>query len=74
MKVDLPSAPALDVQALPPLATKREVADFLGCGVAYLNDLMRRGELGYYKRGTARQASVRIGRSHVEALLRAMEQ
>jgi hypothetical protein len=66
-------APAVDVSALKPLNTKREVADFLVCGVDYVNALMRTGELGYYKRGRARQANVSIGREHVVALLRSWE-
>ena len=66
-------APALDVSALRPLNSKREVADFLGRGVDFVNALMRRGELAYYKSSSTRQATVRIGRSHVADYLRRCE-
>ena len=66
-------APAVDVSALRPLNSKREVADFLGCGVDYVNALMKRGELGHFKTGRARQSSVKIGREHVADLLRRWE-
>ena len=62
-----------DVSALKPINSKREVAAFLGCGLDYVNTLMRDGQLGYYKRGRARQANVSIGRDHVVALLRSWE-
>jgi excisionase family DNA binding protein len=73
MTAALADAPAADVSALKPMSTKREVADFLGCSVDYVNALMRTGELGHYKRGRARQANVSIGRDHVVALLRSWE-
>jgi hypothetical protein len=67
-------AAAVAVEALKPVGnTKREVADFLGCGIDYVNALMRRGELGYFKRGAARQSNVSIGREHVAELLRSWE-
>ena len=69
----LADAPSADVSALKPLNTKREVADFLGCSLDYVNALMRTGELGYYKRGHARQANVVVGRDHLVALLRSWE-
>ena len=34
---------------------------------------MKRGELGHYKTGRARQSSVKIGRQHVADLLRRWE-
>lgn len=66
-------AAAVAVEALPPMSTKREVADFLGRGLDFVNALMRRGELGYFKRGAARQSNVSIGREHVAELLRRWE-
>ena len=67
-------AAAVAVEALKPFDnTKREVADFIGSSVDYVNALMRDGQLGYFKRGRARQASVRISREHVAELLRRWE-
>ena len=66
-------APAVDVEALAPLNSKVEVAEFLGRGLDFVNALMGRGELGYYKTGRSRQATVRIGREHVAEYLRRCE-
>jgi len=66
--------PAVAVEALKPLSSKAEVADFLGYEtVDPVNALMQSGELGYFKRGKAQQAQVRISREHVAELLRRWE-
>jgi len=66
-------AATVAVEALPPLSTKREVAEFLVRSIDFVNGLMQRGELGYFKSGSARQATVRIGREHVADYLRRCE-
>ena len=67
-------APTIDVSTLKPVNnSKQEVAEFIGNSVDYINALMRDGKLGYYKRGSARQSNVSIGRNHVAALSRSWE-
>ena len=67
-------AAAVAVEALKPLSNKAELAKFLDYEtVDPVNALMQSGELGYFKRGKARQAQVRFSREHIAELLRRWE-
>ena len=72
-KLEPRDAAAVAVEVLPPLSTKKQVAEFRGVSVPYVTRLITDGRLQCFKFGDTKQADVRISRQHVANYLRSCE-